>query len=31
VGNRHGAAWTWTDTMLAELPAKVVEGEAVAR
>ena len=30
VGKRHGAAWTWTDPLLADLPAKVTEGEAVA-
>jgi argininosuccinate synthase len=29
VGKRHGAAWTWTDPLLAELPATVTEGEAV--
>ena len=26
VGQHHGAAWTWTDPLLAELPVKVTEG-----
>ena len=29
-GKHHGAAWTWTDPLLAELPPTVTEGEAVA-
>ncbi len=28
VGQHHGAAWTWTDPLLAELPVKVTEGAA---
>jgi argininosuccinate synthase len=28
VGQHHGAAWTWTDPLLADLPAKVTEGAA---
>ncbi len=30
VGKHHGAAWTWTDPLLAELPATVTEQEPVA-
>ena len=30
VGKHHGAAWTWTDPLLAELPTTVDEAEAVA-
>jgi len=30
VGKHHGAAWTWTDPLLADLPSTVVEAEAVA-
>ena len=29
VGKHHGAAWTWTDPLLADLPTSVAEGEAV--
>ena len=31
VGKHHGAAWTWTDPLLADLPTSVAEGEAVRR
>jgi argininosuccinate synthase len=27
VGRHHGAAWTWTDPLLADLPVSVAEGE----
>jgi argininosuccinate synthase len=30
VGLHHGAAWTWTDPLLAELPTKVTDPEPVA-
>ena len=30
VGKHHGAAWTWTDPLLADLPSSVTEAEAVA-
>ena len=30
VGAHHGAAWTWTDPLLAELPTKVTDPEPVA-
>ena len=29
VGKHHGAAWTWTDPLLADLPTSVAESEAV--
>jgi argininosuccinate synthase len=29
VGRHHGAAWTWTEPLLAGLPTTVAEGEAV--
>jgi argininosuccinate synthase len=30
VGSRHGAAWTWTDPLLADLPTTVTDREPVA-
>jgi argininosuccinate synthase len=30
VGKHHGAAWTWTQPLLADLPASVTEGAGVA-
>ena len=30
VGQHYGAAWTWTEPLLADLPATVSESEAVA-
>ena len=30
VGKHHGAAWTWTEPLLADLPSTVVEAEPVA-
>ncbi len=30
VGKHHGAAWTWTQPLLADLPATVTEGAAAA-
>jgi argininosuccinate synthase len=30
VGKHHGAAWTWTDPLLADLPSTVTEKEPVA-
>ena len=30
VGKHHGAAWTWTEPLLADLPASVTEGAGVA-
>jgi argininosuccinate synthase len=30
VGRHHGAAWTWTEPLLAGLPATVAEGESAA-